>query len=310
MGKTQFSMKMSRAFHKTGLTLKKHSPEIMVITGVIGMVATVVVACKATTKASNIVKKMHEDMDALHEVAETTSVEEYTPEDLKNDTRIVYVKTGAELLKTYAPAIALGTVSVVSILAGHNILRKRTAALAAAYNITDKCFKEYRDRVVERFGKDLDRELRYNIKTKEIEETVVDENGNETFVKKTVEVCEAGYDEISEFAVFFDESCRAWTKDPELNKKFLIDVQRYANERLERNGILFLNELYEMLGIDKTRAGQEVGWIYDTKNPNGDNCVDLGIYNIHRKANRKFVNGYERSVLIDPNVDGYILDLI
>ena len=65
-----------------------------------------------------------------------------------------------------------------------------------------------------------------------------------------------------------------------------------------------------MLGIPRTQAGQIVGWIYDEKHPIGDNKVDFGIYNTYNEANRNFVNGYERTILLDFNVDGNILDMI
>ena len=65
-----------------------------------------------------------------------------------------------------------------------------------------------------------------------------------------------------------------------------------------------------MLGIPRTRAGQIVGWIYDKKNPIGDNYVDFGIYDTNKEANRNFVNGYERTILLDFNVEGNILELM
>ena len=63
-----------------------------------------------------------------------------------------------------------------------------------------------------------------------------------------------------------------------------------------------------MLGIPATRAGQQVGWIYDKNDPNKDNFVDFGIYDTNRPSNRDFVNGYERTILLDFNVDGNILN--
>jgi hypothetical protein len=178
--------------------------------------------------------------------------------------------------------------------------------LAAAYATVDKSFKEYRSRVVERFGKELDRELRYNIKAKEVDEIVQNEDGTETVVKKTVNVADPNL--YSDYARFFDEACPGWTKDPEFNLMFLKDQQRFANDKLKAQGYLFLNEVYDMLGIPRTKAGQVVGWIYDEKNPIGDNFVDFGIFNENITKARDFVNGYERVILLDFNVDGNIMD--
>ena len=296
----------TRTFNRAGLKLKKHSPEIMVTAGVIGVVASSVMACKATTKASSIVDEMKEEMDKIHKAADMVDEEIYSEEDLKKDTSIVYIQTGVKFAKLYGPSIALGALSITSILVGHNILRKRNLALAAAYTAIDTSFKAYRGRVVERFGKELDKELRYNIKAKEVEETVVDEKtGKEKVVKKTIDVADPN--EYSDYARFFDDGCNGWSKDPEFNLMFLKQQQSYANDLLKSRGHLFLNEVYDLLGIQRTKAGNVVGWIYDEKNPVGDNFVDFGIYDINRPINRDFVNGYERTILLDFNVDGDIL---
>ena len=299
----------TRTFNRAGLKLKKHSPEIMVTAGVIGVVASAVMACKATTKASSIADEMKEEMDKIHKAADMVDEEIYSEEDLKKDTSIVYIQAGVKFAKLYGPSIALGALSITSILVGHNILRKRNLALAAAYTAIDTSFKAYRGRVVERFGKELDKELRYNIKAKEVEETVIDEKtGEENVVKKTIDVVDPN--EYSDYARFFDDGCNGWSKDPEFNLMFLKQQQSYANDLLKSRGHLFLNEVYDLLGIQRTKAGNIVGWIYDEKNPVGDNFVDFGIYDINRPKNRDFVNGYERTIILDFNVDGDILSLM
>ena len=301
---------LTRTLGKTGLKLQKYSPEILVVTGIVGVVVSAVMACKATTKASEIVEDMNEKMDTIHEVSETATSEEYSEEDLKKDTTIVYVQTGVKFLKLYGPSLALGALSIGCILASTHILKTRNLALAAAYSAIDKGFKDYRGRVIERFGKDLDRELRYNIKAKTIEENVVDENGEVNSVEKTVEIVNPN--EHSVYAKCFDESCAGWSKDPEFNLMFIRRQQDYANEVLTKRGYIFLNEVYKMLGFQATKAGQIVGWFYDPENPDhtGDNYVDFGIYDVHKEKNRDFVNGYERCIWLDFNVDGNILDLI
>lgn len=311
MAKLEIMNKVSRAFGKAGLQLKKHSPEILVITGVVGGVVSAVMACKATTKAGKIVEEHKEEIEKIETALNngvTEAGEEYTGDDYRNDLRINYVQTGLKYVKLYAPSVMLGAASVSAILAGHNITRKRNVALAAAYSAVDGAFKDYRGRVVERFGKELDKELRYNLKTKEVEEVVQNEDGSETIVKKTVTTSDNfGY---SQYAVCFDETCAGWTRSADFNKMFLIDQERYANDKLKAKGYLFLNEVYRSLGIPETQAGQVVGWIYDEDCPNGDNYVDFGIFNIDRAKCREFINGYEKSIIIDPNVDGYILDKI
>ena len=308
MKTTELVNNATRAFNRIGFKLKKHSPEIMVIAGVVGVVASAVMACKATTKASDIVEETKDQMDKIKTVAETHDTEEYSEEDMKKDTTIVYTQAAVKFIKLYAPSVLLGAASITSILAGHNITRKRNIALAAAYATIDKGFKSYRANVVERFGKDLDKELRYNVKAKEFDEIVTNDKGKEKTVKKSVEIADPNT--YSDYARFFDDGCTGWQKDAELNLVFLKHQQNYANELLQRKGHLFLNEVYDMLGIPRTKAGQIVGWVYDDKNERGDNFVDFGIYDMNREKVRDFVNGYERTILLDFNVDGDILNLI
>lgn len=309
MKKSEIMNKASRAFGRASLKLKKHSPEILVVTGVVGTVVSAVMACKATTKLDGIISEAQDRIDSVKNYIETEEyAEKYTEEDGKKALALTYVKTGLEVAKLYAPAVAVGTLSITAILAGHNITRKRNVALAAAYTAVDNAFKDYRGRVIERFGKELDRELRYNIKTKEVEEVVQNEDGSETVVTQTVNVIDDNMPSV--YARFFDETCKGWTKDHDYNLMCLRDTQKWANIKLQRDGHLFLNDVYEALGIPKTKAGQVVGWLYDEKEPNGDNYVDLGIYDPRSPEKRLFVNGHEQAILLDPNVDGSILDLI
>ena len=309
MKKNEIMTKVNRTFGKVGFKLKKHSPEILAITGTIGVVTSAVMACRATTKLSSILDESKKEVKLIKFAAENPdqlgAEVEYSKEDGKNDLRISYANTAVQIVKLYAPSVILGTLSITAMLTSNNILRKRNIALAAAYTAVDKGFKEYRSRVVERFGEELDKELRYNIKAKEIEETVVDEKtGKEKKVKKTVNVVDPST--YSVYARFYDDGCNGWTKNPEDNLYFLKCQENYANDILKTRGHLFLNEVYDMLGIPRTQAGQIVGWMYDEKEPIGDNFVDFGIFDLYNEKKRDFVNGYERTILLDFNVDGEI----
>ena len=301
----------TKTFHRVGFQIKKHSPEILLVTGITGVVTSAVMACKATTKVDAIVEETKKSIDMIHEGMEAGNIcdVEYTEEDGKKDLAIVYIQTGVKFAKLYGPSVLLGLTSIGCILASNNIIHKRNVALSAAYTAIDRSFKGYRSRVIERFGESMDRELRYNIKTQEVKETVVDEEtGKKKTVKSTVSVVDPNT--YSDYARFFDEYCAGWTKDAEYNLMFLRQQQNYANELLKSRGHLFLNEVYDMLGIDRTKAGNIVGWIYDEEHPIGDNFVDFGIYVLDNEKARDFVNGRERSILLDFNVDGDILSLM
>lgn len=321
MKKAEIMSKMSGAFNQVGFQLKKHSPEILIVAGVIGTVASAVLACKATLKVEEVLDDTKEKMDKVHESAEkgcTAMGADYSEEDKKKDTAIIYVQTGVKLAKLYAPAIALGTLSITSILASNNILRKRNVALAAAYATVDKSFKEYRKRVVERFGQEIDRELKHNIKAEKITETVKDEEtGKEKKVKKTAFVVNPS--DISGYARFFekytvDEDGNSvlnphWESNNEYNLMFLKAQENYANDLLKAKRRLFLNDVYEMLGLPRTKAGQVVGWVYDPEHPIGDNYVDFGLY-ADNLSYSDFANGMDPAILLDFNVDGNIWDLM
>lgn len=297
---------LSRSFHKVGFELKKHSPEILLAGGVVGVVTAAVMACKATTKVQEIIEETKEQVDVIHQGVEDKQIKgkPYSEEDSKKDLAIVYVQSGMKFVKLYGPAVTVGVLSITSILASNNIMRKRNVALAAAYTAVDTGFKEYRSRLVERFGEELDRELKYNIKTEKVQETVVDENGEEKTVEKTITT--ANPNTHSAYAKFFDDGCKGWSKDPHLNLMVLRRVQDWCNERLKSRGYMFLNDVYEELGIPRTPAGQVIGWIYDPKDPNRKNFIDFGIYDFDDPRKRDFVNGHERVILLDFNPDGNI----
>lgn len=303
---------ISKTFNKAVFLTKKHSPEILMITGVVGIITSGVMACKATLKVNDILEEAKSDIEKVHTILNDESVteEKYSEMDSKKDLAAIYVQTGLKLAKVYGPSLIIGTLSITSMFASNNILRKRNVALAAAYAVVDKSFKEYRGRVIDRFGEEVDRQIKYNLKTIKVDEVITDENGKEKKVKKKIEV--GGPDMYSPYAIIFDETNPYWEKDAELNKFFLQSRQAQANDKLRANGYLFLNDVYEMLGHEKTKAGQVVGWVYDPDSGEGDNYVDFGLYDIYTKpkyeaeAKAAFINGYERSVIIDFNVDGNI----
>ena len=307
MNKNEIVKKASSALGKVNIKLRKHSPELLIAAGVVGTVVSTVLACKATTKLSTILDESKGNIETIHKCENDKEMEErYSQEDAKKELAIVYIQTGVKIAKLYAPAVVLGTISIAGIVASNNILRKRNVALAAAYATVDKSFKEYRSRVVERFGADVDKELRYNIKAKKIEEMIKDpESGKEKKSKTTVNVAAPTVDD---YARFFDKTCRHYEENMNYNLMLLRSQQQLANDKLVADGFLFLSDVYDMLGITRTKMSQSVGWIYKPDgNSNGDNFVDFGVMVVKRETED---GGYEDAILMNFNVDGPILDLI
>lgn len=298
--KTEIMKSVNGMASKTVMKLKKHSPEIIVVAGIAGTVVSAVLACKATTKVAEILDETKGTLDTIHEGMETGAIngQEYTTEDGKKDTVVIYVQTGMKLAKLYAPAIILGTLSITSILASNNILRKRNVALGAAYAAIDKSFKEYRGRVIERFGEQVDTELKYGIKAKKFEEIEVDpETGKEKKVKKTVMVADPNLQ--SDYAVYFDSKSRNYETNPDYNRMFLKAQQAFANDKLQTRGHLFLNEVLDDLDLPRTPAGQIVGWTKDGP----DGYVNFRIVEVERETED---GRHEPALLLDFNVEGNI----
>ena len=301
MKANEIMSKASGALNKIGFGLKKRSPEILVAVGVVGTVVSAVMACKATTKIDTILDETKNQLDKIHEYAGNPDVaEKYNAEDAKKDTAIVYAQAGVKLAKLYAPAVGLGILSISSILASNNILRKRNMAISAALAAATQDFKDYRNRVIERFGKEVDHQLRYNIKAEEIEETVTDEKGKEKKVKKSIEVADPN---ASGYVKYFTRSNPYWEEDSSYVEMFLRSQQNYANDKLKATGHLTLNDVYDMLGFHDSKAGMVVGWIYDLNHPNGDNYVEFDVKKV-KLPNEQ--GGYEEAYAIDFNVDGNI----
>ena len=298
--KTEIMKSVNGVASKTVMKLKKHSPEILVMAGIAGTVVSAVLACKATTKVAEILDETKGTLDTIHEGMETGAIngQEYTTEDGKKDTVVVYAQTGVKLAKLYGPAIILGTLSITSILASNNILRKRNVALGAAYAAIDKSFKEYRGRVIERFGEQVDTELKYGIKAKKFEEIEVDpETGKEKKVKKTVMVADPNLQ--SDYAVYFDSKSRNYETNPDYNRMFLKAQQAFANDKLQTRGHLFLNEVLDDLDLPRTPAGQIVGWTKDGP----DGYVNFRIVEVERETED---GRHEPALLLDFNVEGNI----
>jgi hypothetical protein len=226
--------KVTKAFSKFRFTLKKHSPEILLASGIVGVVTAAVMACRATTKVGNVMDTAKKNIDIIHETTDDES-KELVPQEVRTKALAkVYLQTGLKLVKLYGPSVAVGALSITGILASNNILRKRNMALAAAYLAVDKGFKEYRARVVDRFGETVDHELRYDIKQEVIEKTTVDpETGKKKKTKEAIKVANPDASG-SVYARYFDkDTTLAWENDSEYNLMFCRSQQKFANDTLQ-----------------------------------------------------------------------------
>ena len=309
MKKTELAIKASQILVKTKLGIKKHSPEILVATGIGTGIIAAIIACKQTIKANDIVAVARENLQHIEnakELAANNEVE-YTEEDERQDRETVGRQVTIGLVKTYALPVGLGILSVTCILAGHHILKKQNVALAAAYSALSTDFMNYRKRVVDKYGKDVDFMLKNGLEKQIIANQVVDPKTGE--VKETKEeVLTYKGDKLSQYARIFDEvESTQWTPSADHNRAFLLMEQNYFNERIKTRGYIFLNEVYERLGFRPTKAGSVVGWVYQNADYEG---IDFGIFTAHTQKAAEFLEGTEPSIILDFNVQGDILSLV
>ena len=304
-------MEMKKIINKVKFNVVKHSPEILMGLGIAGVITSTVLACRSTLKVQEILDYKEENMNNIKEVL-SEGREDYTEEDARKDKTIIMTTTAIRIMKLYIPSVIIGAGSIACLLESHNVMRNRNAGLAAALAATTESFKQYRERVTEKYGDEVDKEMRYGIKKEKKEK-----DG-----KKTKEEIVVGCDEkeLSGYARYFNENNVNWSDDPQFNLMFLRQNQNWANDKLISQGYLYLNDVYEALGFPKSKAGQVVGWVYDpNNNEHGDNYVDFGIYDLNVKGYRNemtndtiaeerqdFINGYKSSILLDFNVDGNI----
>jgi len=272
--------------------LQKHSPTILTIAGAGGVVATGILAGKATIQAVPLFEDLQERVLDVKQ-----RIERGDPEYQK-ELFHVYRMSALDIAKVYAPAALAALGSIACIISAHGIMKRRNVALIAAVQLLEKSFNDYRKRVVEEFGEDKDRDYRLGI----FEEKTVDpETGKKTTVRRF------DPNAMNHYAKIFDEGNPNWEPDPEYNLGFLKIRQEQFNQRLQTKGHLFLNYVYEELGFEPTKAGAICGWVIGK---DGDNYVDIGLYAPDDLGQHRFINGLERSIILNFNVDGVIIDKI
>lgn len=309
MKKTELATKASQILVKTKLGIKKHSPEILVATGIGTGIVAAIIACKQTIKANNIVAEAQKSLQNIEDAKElaANNEAEYTEENEQADRKYIAIQTTVGMVKTYALPVGLGVLSITCILAGHHILKKQNVALAAAYSALSTDFMNYRKRVVDKYGKDVDFMLKNGLEKQIIANKVIDPETGEVKETKEEALTYEG-DKLSQYARVFDEvGSTQWTPSADHNRAFLLMEQNYFNERIRTRGYIFLNEVYERLGFRPTKAGSVVGWVYQNADYEG---IDFGIFTAHTQKAAEFLEGTEPSIILDFNVQGDILSLV
>jgi hypothetical protein len=285
------------------LLTRKHSPKIMFVAGVVGVVGTVVLACKATLKLDEVLDE-HEKNSYI---AQSKEYRVNGPESAEKDLAKLKVKLALNVTKLYAPAVGVGALSVGLLTGSHVVLTKRNTAVMAAYAALDRAHKQYRERVTEALGEDVDREFANGL----VDHETTEKTAEGKTLSKTKKVATQA-NGLSAYAVIFDEQSHHFTKEPGMNPIIISTRQMQANDKLRAQGHLFLNEVYDLLGLPRTREGSVVGWVWRRENEpkNGDNYVSFGVFDGDKERAQAFIDGDEERIWLDFNVDGVVWDKI
>ena len=302
------------SFNKIKMVGKEYAPEIWLAVGLTAGAATIVTACMSSLKLDEVleepknkIEKAHQLHDGTIELPEEKKEIGYSDSDYRTDLTKLYLRTGVKVVKLYAPSIVLGTLSVFCIVSGHKELRKRIAGLTAANIAISTAFSEYRKRVIDEQGEEMDRHYRFGTKLEELMVFEMDKDGNEISNKEKVEVVDS-INPVIDYARYFDkytspEACG----NMEYDMTFARIKENILDTQLRTNGCLYLSEVYDEFGFDLNDApySRQVGWLYDPERTDIDNYVNLRLKQITREVDGKMI----KSIVIDPNVDGDILSL-
>lgn len=302
---------MPKWANKVKIKLEKNAPDIMVVAGAVIIVGSAVYACTKTMEAHDILEdanKKLKDIDYGLDAADGDP--EFDEKTARKERMKIYGGLIKDLGRCYGPSIVGGATGLGLMFGAHKILKDRNTALTMAYANLLASYNSYRASVREELGDEREFMIRTGAKMQDIDG--VDNNG-ET-VKQNVMVVHDDGSTHSIYARIFDEYNLNWNQSPSKNLTFLKSQQCFANDKLRSEGVVFLNDVYQMLGFPRTSEGQIVGWVWDPNNSEhtGDNYIDFGIFdNCFQKAEvRDFINGYEPCIWLDFNVDGVVYDLI
>lgn len=295
--KTNISTALSKQFGRKLYHIKASSPKLLFGVGIIGVIGSTILACRATLRLPSTMDDIKDRVDELKKLDPDdhtgTELVQYSKNQYNRDMVRVYAEGTFDIVKLYGPAFVLGSVSIAALTSSHISLTRRNAALTSAYSALHASYDAYRRRVKAEVGEQKELDIYQNATYEKV-----------TIDGKVEEIRTIDPNAHSQYARFFDEASTLWQKNAELNLLTVRTIQNYFNDLLQVRKFVFLNEVYNELGLEISQAGQCVGWVLNDK---GDNYIDFGIYT---ERNARFVNRMERSVLLDFNVDGVILDKI
>lgn len=299
-------MSITTAFHTGMARISKHAPTILSVAASAGVVATGYLAWRAGTRFEDCEGRDWDRRKECIRNADQIADEDVRKIEMKN--RILFI---VDTVHTCAPAAIVGAATITMIYFSNSISKKRLAAVGAAYTALQTAFDGYKKTIVNALGKEtfekITRPQLPNV-GKSAEEILSSDNKSDA--ADVVDAVIASINDLSPYArIITEESSNCWDTSEDYTSENLAAVQLWANRRLERKGHLFLNEVYDQLGLSRTREGAVVGWIKNSEV--GDGYVSFGDFdsNTYRVPSEDY-SRVDTNFIIDFNVDGMIWDKI
>lgn len=272
-------------------------------------IGAIVTASKQSIKAEKIIAPVNVEITELKKEMENT--ETGSPEFIDNKKKIRKIQTDTfvKLVKVYSVPTILTLLSLTCIGGSYKIMHNRQIALTGAYMTLEKSFQSYRDRVKAELGEDKEKDIYQNAsyETKQ----VVDEETGEVRDEIVRKIGEGGTYEL-----VFDETCKGFSRNGHANYTYLMTAQQQLNLDLCRHGYVFLIDVIDALGMDKSTmdrdllaAARVVGWLYDPFDSRLQSHISLGISNLKNEPNeigRDLFNNAEHVAYLTLNPDGII----
>lgn len=214
----------------------KHSPEILIAVGIMGMASSVVTAVSATPKAMRLIDEARERKQ--EESEETENYVDLTKKEIVKAT-----------WKCYIPSLALFLTSATCLIGASSVHLRRNAALMTAYTLSESAMKEYQGKVVEQVGEKKEREIRDAVAKDDLQRHAV--------VNQTIIHTGRGNTKCLDSL-----SGRFFMSDRNLIDRAVNDL----NRRMRSEMYISLNEFYEEIGLDSIEIGDMVGWNIDRGN--------------------------------------------
>lgn len=298
-------MSITTAFYTGVARISKHAPTILSVTASAGVIATGYLAWKAGTRFEDVEGRDWDRRKECLRNADTIPDEDVPKIERKN--RILFI---LDTVRTVAPAAIVGAATITMIYFSNSISKKRLAAMGAAYATLQTAFDGYKRTMVEALGKEsVDKILKPKLPNvgKSAEEILSSDNKSDA--ANVSDAVVNSLKALSPYArIIAEESSTCWDPNEDYTSQNLAAVQLWANRRLERKGHLFLNEIFDQLGLSRTREGAVVGWL---KNGEGDGYVSFGDFDasIYRVPSDDYTR-VDSNFIVDFNVDGVIWDRI